>query len=61
MVHSDANAEDLIIQADEVKAVKWATLEEVLQLRLENKFMPYTRSFLEYLFFRGSHTGSHDY
>ena len=61
VVHSDANAEDLIIQADEVKAVKWATLEEVLQLRLENKFMPYTRSFLEYLFFRGSHTGSHDY
>ena len=61
VVHSDANAEDLVIQADEVKAVKWATLEEVLQLRLENKFMPYTRSFLEYLFFRGSHTGSHDY
>ena len=61
VVHSDANAEDLVIQPDEVKAVKWATLEEVLQLRLENKFMPYTRSFLEYLFFRGSHTGSHDY
>ena len=61
VVHSDANAKDLVIQPDEVKAVKWATLEEVLQLRLENKFMPYTRSFLEYLFFRGSHTGSHDY
>ena len=40
VVHSDANAEDLVIQPDEVKAVKWATLEEVLQLRLENKFMP---------------------
>ena len=61
VVHSDANAEDLVIQLDEVKAVKWATLEEVLRLRQENKFMPYTRSFLEYLFFRGSHTGSHDY
>ena len=61
VVHSDANAEDLVIQPDEVKAVKWATLEEVLQLRLENKFMPYTRSFLEYLFFRAAHTGSHDY
>ena len=61
VVHSDANAEDLVIQLDEVRAVKWATLEEVLQLRQKNEFMPYTRSFLEYLFFRGSHTGSHDY
>ena len=61
VVHSDAKAEELEIQPDEVQAVKWATLEEVLQLRRENEFMPYTRSFLEYLFFRGSHTGSHDY
>ena len=61
VIHSDANAEELVIQPDEVKAVKWASLEEVLRLRQENKFMPYTRSFLEYLFFRGSHTGSHDY
>ena len=61
VVHSDASAEDLVIQLDEVQAVKWATLAEVLRLRRENEFMPYTRSFLEYLFFRGSHTGSHDY
>ena len=57
----DVDLSTLHLQESEVQAVKWATLEEVLQLRLENKFMPYTRSFLEYLFFRGSHTGSHDY
>ena len=61
VVHSDAKAEDLVIQLDEVQAVKWANLDEVLDLRKKDRFMPYTRSFLEYLFFRGSHTGSHDY
>ena len=61
VVHSDAKAEDLVIQLDEVQAVKWATLEEVLRLRENDEFMPYTRSFLEYLFFRGNHVGSHDY
>ena len=61
VVQHEANAEDLAIQLDEVQAVKWAPLEEVLTLRQENKFMPYTRSFLEYLFFRATHTGSHDY
>ena len=61
VVHSDAKAEDLVIQLDEVQAVKWATLEEVLELREKDQFMPYTRSFLEYLFFRGNHVGSHDY
>ena len=61
VVHADAKAEDLVIQLDEVQAVKWATLEEVLELREKDQFMPYTRSFLEYLFFRGNHVGSHDY
>ena len=61
VVHSDEKAEDLVIQLDEVQAVKWATLEEVLELREKDLFMPYTRSFLEYLFFRGNHVGSHDY
>ena len=61
VVHSEASAEELVFQLEEVQAVKWASLEEVLRLRRENQFMPYTRSFLEYLFFRGSHTGSHDY
>ena len=61
VVHSDEKAEDLVIQLDEVQAVKWATLEEVLRLRENDEFMPYTKSFLEYLFFRGNHVGSHDY
>ena len=61
VVHSEEKAENLVIQLDEVQAVKWASLEEVLELRRNNQFMPYTRSFLEYLFFRGDHTGSHDY
>lgn len=61
VVHSEADPEKLEIQLDEVQAVKWASLEEVLHLRRENQFMPYTRSFLEYLFFRATHTGSHDY
>ena len=61
VVHCDADPRDLVIQPEEVRSVKWASLEEVLDLRRENKFMPYTRSFLEYLFFRATHTGSHDY
>ena len=61
VVRSEANPAELQIQPDEVQAVKWAALDEVLRLRRENQFMPYTRSFLEYLFFRATHTGSHDY
>ena len=61
VVHADVCAGDLTVQADEVKAVRWASLEEVLALRDRGQFMPYTRSFLEYLFFRGNHVGSHDY
>ena len=61
VVHAEADADKLVFQLDEVQAVKWASLEEVLELRKNNQFMPYTRSFLEYLFFRADHVGSHDY
>ena len=61
VVNADVDADKLEIQLDEVQAVKWASLEEVLTMRANGEFMPYTRSFLEYLFFRADHTGSHDY
>lgn len=46
----DLRLEDLTLQEEEVQAVRWAALEEVLDLLDQGAFIPYPRSFLEFLF-----------
>ena len=40
----------LTLQEDEVQAAKWATKEEILELRKNGQFIPYYESFLAALF-----------
>ena len=41
---------DLILQKEEVKAVKWASRHEVLELLNKGKFVKYKKSYLDLLF-----------
>lgn len=44
----DINA--LSLQADEVSAVRWVTLDELLAMVEDGSFIPYPKSFLQFLF-----------
>ena len=48
----------LHLQPEEVRAVRWAEKEEILRLIDDGLFVPYDKSFIEYLFFRRDHSGS---
>ena len=48
----------LRLQPEEVRAVRWAEKEEILRMIDGGLFVPYDRSFIEYLFFRRDHSGS---
>ena len=55
----DVDLESLHLQYEEVQAVKWATLEEILQMIDDGRFIPYEKSLIELLFFRRNHRSSH--
>lgn len=46
----DLVLEDLTLQKEEVQDVRWVTLEELLDMLDRGDFIPYPRSFLEFLF-----------
>lgn len=46
----DWSLKDLTLQQEEVQAVRWASLEEVLDLLAREDFIPYPESFLRFLF-----------
>lgn len=46
----DLDLGELTLQKEEVRAVRWATREEVLALVESGAFIPYPKSFVEYLF-----------
>ena len=60
IVHADPDLSALRLQPEEVQAVRWATRDEVLSLLAEGVFIPYSRPFLEYVFFRWDHPGNFD-
>ena len=51
--------ESLRLQAEEVQAVRWASLDEILQMINDGRFIPYEKSLVELLFFRKDHRGAH--
>jgi len=57
LVERSIDITDLILQHEEVQAVKWATKNEVLQLVREGKFIDYW--FTELLFDMRKYRGSH--
>lgn len=46
----DLDIHTLSLQAEEVSAVRWVTLEELLAMVDDGSFIPYPKSFLQFLF-----------
>ncbi len=51
--------QSLHLQYEEVQRVRWAALEEILQMIDDGQFIPYEKSLIELLFFRKDHRSSH--
>ncbi len=60
IINDDINIEDLTLQYEEVKTVKWAGKEEIMQLIYDDKFIPYHMSLIGMIFdmrhYRGAHS-----
>ena len=51
LIEKDIELSKLCLQNEEVKAVKWASKEEILKMIDEEIFIPYHKSLIELLFF----------
>jgi isopentenyldiphosphate isomerase len=60
ITHLDIGAEELHLQPEEVQDARWATKDEILLLIEEGCFIPYRKSFIDFLFFLSTHAGTHD-
>ena len=58
ILHRDVALSELRLQAEEVQAAKWAGKEEILAMIDSGAFIPYSKAFMEYLFFRSGHSGN---
>lgn len=59
LIKKDIEISDLYLQYEEVKAVKWASKEEILKMIDEEIFIPYHKSLIELLFFMKDTKGTH--
>jgi isopentenyldiphosphate isomerase len=59
IVNRDVDLNTLHLQYEEVQRVKWATLQEILEMIDDGRFIPYEKSQIELLFFRRNHRSSH--
>ena len=57
-VEKDLNVETLSLQPEEVKAVKWAALDEILQMIDEGVFIPYHKELIRLLIYMRNHRGT---
>ncbi len=58
IVKRDIDINQLRLQEDEVKAVRWATRTDILKLLSANQFVPYQASFINLLFDMAQQPGS---
>ncbi|MGN9136332.1 hypothetical protein ACTNDG_13110 [Clostridium sp. HCP1S3_B4] len=49
----------ILLQGEEVKAVKWASKEEILSMIDKKTFIPYTKSLVDLIFFMKDHDSVH--
>ena len=54
----DMNLADLHLQAEEVNAVQWAPIEQVLAMIDEDIFVPYHKDLIRFLFYMRNHKGA---
>lgn len=59
LVEKDVDIKDVTIALREVKAVRWATKEEILDLIEKDEFIAYHRAKIELMFFLRDHEGTH--
>lgn len=50
LIEKEVNFSELILQPEEVQAVKWASKEEILQMMQEGTFIPFYEHFIHLLF-----------
>lgn len=50
LIKMNVNIDELVLQEEEVSDVKWASLEEVLTLLKENKFVDYDENLIKFYF-----------
>ena len=60
VIHLEPDLDTLRLQPEEVQAVRWAGKDEVLAMIETGTFIPYSRPFMEYVFFRHDHWGNFD-
>ena len=58
ILHMDPDLAALHLQESEVQAVRWAGLQEVLSMIDGGTFIPYSKEFISYLFYRSRHRGN---
>ena len=49
----------LTLQPEEVQRVRWAGLEEILQMIDDGSFIPYEKNLIRLLFWRRDHSSAH--
>ena len=57
-IEYDIDLDKLVLQKEEVKAVRWASKEDILELIELNKFIRYYKSLITFLFENRNHYGS---
>ena len=55
----DINLESVVLQEEEVQAIKWANREQILEMIDKGEFITYYKSFIELLFDSRKSYGSH--
>ncbi|MFD2867291.1 NUDIX domain-containing protein [Kurthia populi] len=50
LLEREVDIEQLVLQPDEVQAVKWASHQEIKEMMAEKQFVPYYTGILDYLF-----------
>ncbi len=60
IIHLNLKLTDLHLQPEEVQAVRWANLEDILSMIDDGRFIPYRKSFIDFLFFLRDHQNTHD-
>ena len=58
IIQKDLDMDDLRYQPEEVQGAKWASMEEIFSMIDAGSFIPYHKSFIEYLFFRQIGSGT---
>lgn len=57
-VEREIDTQKLVLQPEEVKTVKWADKQEILQMIDDGTFIPFHKGLIELLFFMRNHRGT---